>query len=38
MDEYYIKDARKGLIVEFVTNADKTSYFMMSIQKFKEDS
>ena len=36
MDEYYIKDVRKGLIVEFVTNAGKTSYFMMSIQKFKE--
>lgn len=36
MDEYYIKDARKGLIVEFVTNDGKTSYFMMSIQKFKE--
>ena len=36
MGEYYIKDARKGLIIEFVTNAGKTSYFMMSIQKFKE--
>lgn len=36
MSEYYIKDIRQGLIVEFVVNAGKDSYFMMSLQKFKE--
>ena len=34
MSEDYIKDIRHGLIVEFVFEG--ISYFMMSIQKFKE--
>ena len=34
MSEDYIKDIRHGLIVEFVFEG--VSYFMMSIQKFKE--
>lgn len=34
MSELYIKDIRKGLIVEFVFNG--ISYYMMSLQKFKE--
>ena len=34
MSEDYIKDIRHGLVVEFVFEG--VSYFMMSIQKFKE--
>ena len=34
MSEDYIKDIRHGLVVEFVFEG--ISYFMMSIQKFKE--
>ena len=34
MSDYYIKDIRHGLIVEFVFEG--VSYFMMSLQKFKE--
>lgn len=34
MSEFYIKDIRKGMIVEFVFNG--ASYYMMSLQKFKE--
>lgn len=34
MSEDYIKDIRHGLIVEFVF--EEISYFMMSLQKFKE--
>lgn len=34
MSEYYIKDIRKGMIIEFVFNG--VSFYMMSLQKFKE--
>lgn len=34
MSDYYIKDIRNGCVVEFVFN--DVSYFMISIQKFKE--
>ena len=34
MSDYYIKDIRNGCVVKFVFN--DVSYFMMSIQKFKE--
>lgn len=34
MSGFYIKDIRKGIIVEFVFNGK--SYYMMSLQKFKE--
>lgn len=34
MSDYYIKDIRQGSIVEFTTNSG--SYFMFSLQKFKE--
>ena len=34
MSESYIKDIRKGMIVEFVFNG--VSFYMMSLQKFKE--
>lgn len=34
MSEHYIKDIRKGMIIEFVFNG--VSFYMMSLQKFKE--
>lgn len=34
ISEYYIKDIRNGLIVEFIMN--DVSYFMMSISRFKD--
>lgn len=34
MSESYIKDIRKGMIIEFVFNG--VSFYMMSLQKFKE--
>lgn len=34
MSESYIKDIRKGMIVEFIFNG--VSFYMMSLQKFKE--
>lgn len=34
MNEYYIKDIRSGMIIEFVFNG--VSFYMMSLQKFKE--
>lgn len=34
ISEYYIKDVRKGMIVEIIFN--NTSYFLMNIQKFKD--
>ena len=34
ISDYYIKDIRNGCVVKFVFN--DVSYFMMSIQKFKE--
>lgn len=34
MSDLYIKDVRKGMIIELVFN--EVSYFLMSLQKFKE--
>lgn len=34
MSDYYIKDIRKGSVVELIFNG--VSYFVMSLQKFKE--
>ena len=34
MSKDYIKDIRKGMIIEFILNG--VSYYMMSLQKFKE--
>lgn len=34
MSESYIKDIRRGMIIEFVFNG--VSFYMMSLQKFKE--